>query len=1377
MSHSSWLLIVLALGALPRSESHIRLIFPPARKYDFDALDNIDSEGPCGMPRGFGPKTSLVTGSSVNVVWNMAWIGPASIRPLLKYSIELLDTNDKVITELASAKYFVSADDEVPGLARVIQLPANLTGLNFVLRMSSNLPENITFWSCSDVDIIQKADVDLVGSREFCSGNGDLKNEDCLCDYLYSGERCQFEDECWKDIDCGSGRGECKDTGMIGSYPRMQCYCRWGYFGKKCSRDSSIMDLNINPDKYRIYELGRWITVFWRILARDASRNRTQDEIEVIIRSVGESYVALGWRPADMTIKCQDFPELPGGFYPGENKTSSHLDQPHPHSGMMQRPLHPMACTDMVIASAKGNLTRVFDYYSWDMATPRVDEFFGGQDDLLAAIGHERAGVTTVLFRKKLVAMEMSDHSFLNEDMHVIWARGRAFYHSLYQSDVLKYHGVGADNRGQTLINFHSSKHALNEACYDNNCQSGSTCMSRGRGHYVCLCPAGFTGVFCEDEIDPCDYSMCRNGGTCMRKDLTYDCQCEEGYIGAWCEFRTVSSNIRSVNVSWTPCSGSFQHPPGCTDECVYKAAWNYSETIEFVIQAKTYGKVWTGIGFNKHPSMLNADVIIGWVNGGVSSVTDRHLNMFYMKPDIDQEMRYYFNGVYNIHTSLIDGITTIEFSRDRKTWDEDDFWFTDDDCAYFLFPVYGGVFDVMTDYIGEHTDIPFISSEKICISKCEAKEEEVVIGKTTALPMSPVTASVTEMEAVAVPIDPLGVSGGCSDPGETTSGNATLGEVWSLNYPDRDYPNGIICHWLIKVHPDKFIKLSFIDFYTEPSHDYLELVDAKHRRFSGFNYPISIVSDGPEIELKFVTDKFLTKPGFKLLYETIDNYTKAEQTEQLSFSYVQQICYSRTFGGVHPYIAPTYTASVSDPNIGMITSPGFPFALPRDLDCRWVILASNVAITSLFGELPPSTSLQLYEGACRDWSSEDELACALVYARRGTFALTPDSTLYSLVTLRLVTEREYRGRSYANADGMTGFQLKYEIARHLLSPQAKYVVSYAPNNLTFGEWAGVAISVLLAVFLVGFSIYGLRVYKKKRRERVGAPENSLPHSAASETQLVYNAGTESLQMAAQDAAIDRPPSYCDVVMERPAQPTSTDTQDPTPHQKQKGLPTYAEAMALADSSAGKRAVPAVAATTRNGEVATGYGPAAAADAMYDEEQGAVGGADAPGGAADADPVQEKRGGCTMQVAPPEPPARTQSLEGARDSAGRETCENKVSIKIGPPSTNEPSDSPGETNATPDRRADRTGRKAGRHSPLQLLLPLPPPRSDSLAGAGATAVDSVSTTDVDGVSVTDVDGAHAERSGVTVNSRVAPRRGSDDAGQSDLLDSDTAVLV
>jgi hypothetical protein len=35
-------------------------------------------------------------------------------------------------------------------------------------------------------------------------------------------------------------------------------------------------------------------------------------------------------------------------------------------------------------------------------STPRLDTFWGGKNDLTAAMGFEKDGVTTILFRKKL---------------------------------------------------------------------------------------------------------------------------------------------------------------------------------------------------------------------------------------------------------------------------------------------------------------------------------------------------------------------------------------------------------------------------------------------------------------------------------------------------------------------------------------------------------------------------------------------------------------------------------------------------------------------------------------------------------------------------------------------------------------------------------------------------------------------------------------------------------------------------------------------------------------------------------------------------------------------------------------------------------------
>lgn len=67
-------------------------------------------------------------------------------------------------------------------------------------------------------------------------------------------------------------------------------------------------------------------------------------------------------------------------------------------------PLHAMDCTDIVIATARGNRYRVFDYYTRDRSTPRLDEFYGGTQGIIGAVGKEENGVTTIKFWKRLTS-------------------------------------------------------------------------------------------------------------------------------------------------------------------------------------------------------------------------------------------------------------------------------------------------------------------------------------------------------------------------------------------------------------------------------------------------------------------------------------------------------------------------------------------------------------------------------------------------------------------------------------------------------------------------------------------------------------------------------------------------------------------------------------------------------------------------------------------------------------------------------------------------------------------------------------------------------------------------------------------------------------
>ena len=45
-----WPLLLLSLPLV--AHGHVALLFPPARVYDLDFLDNFRTKGPCGMPKG-----------------------------------------------------------------------------------------------------------------------------------------------------------------------------------------------------------------------------------------------------------------------------------------------------------------------------------------------------------------------------------------------------------------------------------------------------------------------------------------------------------------------------------------------------------------------------------------------------------------------------------------------------------------------------------------------------------------------------------------------------------------------------------------------------------------------------------------------------------------------------------------------------------------------------------------------------------------------------------------------------------------------------------------------------------------------------------------------------------------------------------------------------------------------------------------------------------------------------------------------------------------------------------------------------------------------------------------------------------------------------
>ncbi|XP_073454483.1 uncharacterized protein [Aquarana catesbeiana] len=91
----------------------------------------------------------------------------------------------------------------------------------------------------------------------------------------------------------------------------------------------------------------------------------------------------------------------------------------------------------------------------------------------------------------------------------------------------------------------------LADACLKNPCHPEATCETNPvTGRAMCLCPPGYTGPTCYEDLDECSLGglcskdieecqtqgICRNGGTCQNTYGGYRCVCANGWDGDNCD-------------------------------------------------------------------------------------------------------------------------------------------------------------------------------------------------------------------------------------------------------------------------------------------------------------------------------------------------------------------------------------------------------------------------------------------------------------------------------------------------------------------------------------------------------------------------------------------------------------------------------------------------------------------------------------------------------------------------------------------------------------------------------------------------------------------------------------------------------------------------
>lgn len=68
-------------------------------------------------------------------------------------------------------------------------------------------------------------------------------------------------------------------------------------------------------------------------------------------------------------------------------------------------------------------------------------------------------------------------------------------------------------------------------------CRNGGYCQADGHDSFTCICPADYTGIYCEQSVY-CIGAMCQHGSLCIPNitSTTYSCTCGLGWQGTYCE-------------------------------------------------------------------------------------------------------------------------------------------------------------------------------------------------------------------------------------------------------------------------------------------------------------------------------------------------------------------------------------------------------------------------------------------------------------------------------------------------------------------------------------------------------------------------------------------------------------------------------------------------------------------------------------------------------------------------------------------------------------------------------------------------------------------------------------------------------------------------
>ncbi|CAF2970635.1 unnamed protein product [Rotaria sp. Silwood2] len=138
-------------------------------------------------------------------------------------------------------------------------------------------------------------------------------------------------------------------------------------------------------------------------------------------------------------------------------------------------------------------------------------------------------------------------------------------------------------------------------------CMNGGKCLQITRS-YRCFCTPGYTGTFCETNINECASSPCQHDGICYDLEASYICYCPDGFFRPQCPSRSIATST-SARSFICPCQNDGTCSIFGSETCVCPNGFT-GRFCEHLIPTSSCGRIKCSNGGTCHENALEPSVL-----------------------------------------------------------------------------------------------------------------------------------------------------------------------------------------------------------------------------------------------------------------------------------------------------------------------------------------------------------------------------------------------------------------------------------------------------------------------------------------------------------------------------------------------------------------------------------------------------------------------------------------------------------------------------------------------------------------------------------------------------------------------------------------------